>query len=258
MLIALASVKGSPGVTSTALALAAAWTRPVVLLEADLAGGDLAYRCRAAHGGPVHPTKGLLQVASAVRGGMPDPAAVSDQAQLLACGVHLVQGLTTAAQARGLVALWSPIAQACTAAEVDVIADLGRLDRSSPVMPMAQAASYLVPVASTSLESVMHLTEGLNDVLGGLAQVGTVNVTPVLVGPDAHSERDCADLDDLLTRAGLPILQTQPMPYDPKALERLERGERADGRLGRTLLLRAARAIAGSMVVDDEARAVSA
>lgn len=248
MLIGVASVKGSPGVTSTALVLAAAWPRPVVLVEADLSGGDLAYRCSAAHGGPVYSTKGLLKLAAAVRGGMPGPGAVVDQAQLLACGVDLVQGVTTAAQARGLAGLWPIITQACTAADVDVIADLGRLDRASALMPLAQAADCLVPVASTSLESVMHLTEGLSDVTGGLAQHGTVTVSPVLVGPDAQSARDCADLDELLTRAGLPILGTHPMPYDLKALERLEQGEKATGRLSRTLLLRAARAIASSMV----------
>ena len=250
MLIALASVKGSPGVTSTALALAAVWPRPVVLLEADPAGGDLAYRCRAAHGGPVSANRGLLRLAAAVRGGMPSPDALFNESQLLACGVNLIQGVPSSAQARGLAALWQTIAQACATAELDVIADLGRLDRTSAVMPLAQAAHHLLPVASTTLDSVMHLTEGLNDIAGGIAQHGTISLSPILVGPDAYAVRDCADLDDLLTRAGLPITATQPMPYDPKALQRLEQGERA-ARLGRTLLLRAARAVAGSMVTVD-------
>lgn len=257
MLIALASVKGSPGVTSTGLALAATWPRPVVLLEADPAGGDLAYRCRAAHGGPVSAHRGLLRLAAAVRAGTPSPGAVFEESQLLACGVNLIQGVASSAQARGLVGLWPMIGQACTTAEVDVIADLGRLDRASALMPLGQAAHHLLPVASTSLDSVMHLTEGLNDIAGGIAQHGTVNISPILVGPDAHAARDCADLDDLLTRAGLPITPTQPMPYDPKALQRLEQGERA-ARLGRTLLLRAARAIAGSMVTVEVENGVPA
>ena len=46
MLIALCSDKGSPGVTTTALALGSAWVTPVVVVEADLAGGDLAIRLR--------------------------------------------------------------------------------------------------------------------------------------------------------------------------------------------------------------------
>jgi hypothetical protein len=247
VLIALASVKGAPGVTSTALALAAAWPRPVVLLEADPAGGDLAYRCRAAHGGPVSANRGLLRLAAAVRGGTPGPDGVTNQSQLLACGVNLVQGVTSSAQAQGLAALWPMISQACSTAEVDVIADLGRLDRTSAVMPLAQAAEHLLPVAAASLDSVMHLTAGLNDIAGGIAHHGTTSINPILVGPDAHAGQDCVDLDDILTRAGLPVTTTQPMPYDPKALQQLEQGERA-ARLGRTLLLRAARAVAGSLV----------
>src|SRR3954471_21120369 len=136
MLIALASVKGSPGVTSTCLALAAVWPRPVVLLEADPAGGDLAYRCSAAHGGPVSANRGLLPLAAAVRGGTSSPDVVFNESQLLACGVNLIQGGTSSAQARGLPARWQTFGQACATAEVDVIADLGRLDRASPVMPV--------------------------------------------------------------------------------------------------------------------------
>ena len=248
MLIGLASVKGSPGVTSTALALTAVWPRPAVLLEADPTGGDLAYRCRAAHGGPVYASKGLLTLAAAVRGGVPGPEALFEQSQMLACGVNLVQGVSSAAQARGLGTLWATIAEACRVSEVDVIADLGRLERTSAVMPLAEAADYLLTVASTSLESVMHLTGGLIELTASLRNRGAVRVEPVLVGPDAHAAGDCADLDEMLSRAGLPVQATQPMPYDPRALERLEQGEKATGRLGRTLLLRAARAMAGSMV----------
>ena len=133
MLVATGSVKGSPGVTSTALALAAVWPRPAVLLEADPAGGDLAYRCRAAHGGPVFAsTEGLVHPC---RGGPRrrprSRMSLVEQAQLLACGVDLVQGVSCAGAGRGLGSLWSTIAEACTASEVDVIADLGRLDRTS-------------------------------------------------------------------------------------------------------------------------------
>jgi hypothetical protein len=40
-LIALAADKGSPGVTTAAVALAAVWPRRVRLAETDPAGGDL-------------------------------------------------------------------------------------------------------------------------------------------------------------------------------------------------------------------------
>ena len=57
----MASVKGSPGVTTVALALASWWPRPVVVLEADPAGGDLAVRL----GLPEDP--GLVGLAAALR-----------------------------------------------------------------------------------------------------------------------------------------------------------------------------------------------
>jgi hypothetical protein len=249
VLITLGSVKGSPGVTSTALALAAAWPRPVVLVEADIAGGDLVYRCRSAHsGGPGGAPKGLLRLAAAVRGGAASPRAVVEESELLACGVQLVQGVATTAQARGMGSLWEQVGQACARSEVDVIADLGRIERGSAALPLVQAADHFLAVASTTLESVMHLAEGLHDILAGLSQNRLLMVHPVLVGADVYAARDCADLDNLLAKAGLPTQPARPMTYDPKALHRLEGGEHATGRLGHTLLLRAARAVGDSLV----------
>jgi MinD-like ATPase involved in chromosome partitioning or flagellar assembly len=42
--LALASAKGAPGVTTAAVALGAVWPRRVLLVEGDPAGGDLAAR----------------------------------------------------------------------------------------------------------------------------------------------------------------------------------------------------------------------
>jgi hypothetical protein len=256
VLIALASVKGAPGVTSTALALAALWPRPVVLLEADTAGGDLAYRCRAAHGGPVYSDRGVVKLAAASRTGSFDSHTVSSQAQMLACGVRLVQGVESAAQARSIAGLWPTIAEACQVAEVDVIMDLGRLERSSPVMPLAQAADWFLPVAAASLESLMHLVDGLQDVAAGLGSAagGVVRMLPLLVGPDGTASADTADLDGLLGRLGLPVGRTQPVPVDARTVMRLEQGERATGRLGRTLLVRGCRLVVNQMAPAEVGR----
>lgn len=251
MLISLASVKGSPGVTSTALALAAVWPRPVVLLEADSSGGDLAYRCKAALGGPVAANKGLLQLAAAVRGGLPGAGVVANEAQMLACGVNLVQGVNRAGQARAFAGLWPTITAACMDAEVDVIADLGRVDRTSPVMALAEQSAHLLTVAVATLESVMHLREDVPDLMGALAQAGAIGVCPILVGPDARAGRDRADLDNLLDGAGIAVRPTVSLPYDAKALTRLEQGESPSGRLGRTLLMRGAKAVVASLGLSE-------
>lgn len=247
-MIGFASVKGAPGVTSAALAIAAVWPRPCVLLEADPSGGDVVYRARPASGAAVLPGRGLVQLAAAVRGGVdPTGAEVMGQAQPLACGVSLVQGVTSAAQARGLSGLWTTIALACRRAEVDVIVDLGRLDRMSPVLPIAQQCDVLLPVTTATLDSAMHLAESIGDLSGALAAHKAVTLRPLVVGPDESGARDCADLDELLDRRGTPAAPAMPVPHDPRALVRLESGEEPTGRLGRTLLIRAAVAIASQL-----------
>src|SRR5437763_13615057 len=70
-LIAIASDKGAPGVTTAALALAAVWPRPVLLAECDQAGGGLVYRFPAAGGGHLDPRPGGLSLAVLARRGRP-------------------------------------------------------------------------------------------------------------------------------------------------------------------------------------------
>lgn len=249
MLYGALSFKGSPGVTSLCLALAATWPRTVILLEADPAGGDLAFRCRAATGGPLHGDRGLVKLATSVRTGAATQDAVLEQAQLLSCGVNVVQGAMAATQTRGLRGgLWAAIARACVAGDVDVIADLGRQDAESGVLPLIQACGTLLPVATTTLESITHATHGAGELIGSLRSPGAVHVQPVLVGPEDTAGRDCADFGDMLERSGIRAAATMPFLFGPKALVRLEGGERAGGRFARTPLLRSAAAIAAACV----------
>ena len=244
-LVGLASVKGSPGVTSTSLALAAAWPRPAVLLEADPAGGDLTFRTRAAHGGVLYARRSILSLAAAARAGSPAPTLVLEHSQRLSCGVDVVPGFTTASQSHGLANLWSDLGAACQASSVDVIVDLGRLDGRSPLLPLARSVDLLLMVAAATLASAAHLTEALADVAAATARHGAgPRFVPVLVGPDDSAERDCADLDELLRGSVVPTAAALPIPYDAAALARLEHGDRPSGRLGRTLLLRRARQLA--------------
>jgi len=87
-LIALGSLSGAPGVTTTALALAAAWPQEAdsgvrsVVVEANVWGGDLATRCGAPH------TPGLLDVAAAAR--QPQPGSLLGAVAELPFGVRAV------------------------------------------------------------------------------------------------------------------------------------------------------------------------
>src|SRR5581483_7650817 len=84
-LIAVTADKGAPGVTTASVALAAVWPRPVLLAEADPAGGDLMYRLPAASGGQLDPGRGLLSLAVAVRRGL-EPGQVWEHTQKLQGG----------------------------------------------------------------------------------------------------------------------------------------------------------------------------
>ena len=131
MLLCLASIKGSPGVTTTALALAACWPASWrrVLVEADPAGGDLAAR----YGLPLTP--GLVSLAAAARRST-DPELVWEHAQELPGGLPVVAGPTRADQAHAALAAVcgadgrAGVLGAFTGrGDVVAVVDCGRLDR---------------------------------------------------------------------------------------------------------------------------------
>lgn len=253
MLISIASIKGSPGVTSTSLALASVWSsatgRAAVLLESDPAGGDLAYRAESTGGGPPSESPSLTTLGADVRQHSRTGAesAVARQAQQLACGVRLVPGLLSATQARGLESLWPSIAGAAARSSEDVIADLGRLDPGNPALPLAQRSNVLVLVAGASMGSVLHLRNALNALSAAVNAFDFVPVVPVLVGPARTATRDCSEVDAVLASAGAPIHPTRPLAYDPGTLEKLLGGTSPD-RLGRSALMKTARALAAALV----------
>src|SRR4029077_2102430 len=85
-LIAVASDKGAPGVTTASVVLAAVWPRPVLLAECDPAGGDLLYRFPGADRGRLCPGRGLLSLAVAARRGL-RPEQIWEHTQALRGGL---------------------------------------------------------------------------------------------------------------------------------------------------------------------------
>lgn len=241
MLAGVFSAKGSPGVTSSALVLAAVWPRPVILLEADLTGSDLIYRCRSEAGGAVAASPSVLGLASAMRGNR--PAALTDWSQRLACGVEVVTGVTTPSQARGLGAeFWRSLAVQTMTADADVIVDFGRLDRDSATIALATACDVLVPVAASSVESLMHLRELLRDLV-----FDGPRLVPLLIGPARTAAADALDLDEVLAMAGVLAAPALNLPLDHPGLTSLEAGATASGRGRGHLLVRAGKAAAARL-----------
>lgn len=253
MLTAICSAKGSPGVSSLALAVAAAWPEGATLLEADPTGTDLAYRCRHVSGREIAAQPNLLGLATAVRSGQldapADPEVLDEHAQPLACGARLVPGVPGPAQARGLVSLWGQVAHAAAGSSSDVVVDLGRLDKVSSTLPLATVATALVVSCQPELESVLHVKNLLTEVAPSLGvRRGGRTIIPVVVGPAREGAANAADVDEILGSSGLPVARTVPIAWDPSALAAIEAGGNPHGRLARTHLLRSVKSLVSVLV----------
>jgi MinD-like ATPase involved in chromosome partitioning or flagellar assembly len=151
-LITLVSAKGSPGVTTTALMLAAVWRRRVLVAECDPAGGDVT---AGYFGGAAEPAGGVLAVASKLRRGIDAEdffahALPLDQARQR----WVLPGFNDPAQAAGLAAQWGAFAEGCEVLNrqgIDVIADCGRMQAAHPPMELVRRADAVGLVVRPTL-----------------------------------------------------------------------------------------------------------
>ncbi|GHE79189.1 hypothetical protein GCM10018785_54120 [Streptomyces longispororuber] len=255
-LIALAADKGSPGVTTAAVALAAVWPRRVLVAETDPAGGDLVYRGAAAHGGPLNPNTGMLSIAATARRGLV-PDQLWDHAQPLSGGLDVLVGLGIAEQAAGLAGIWPTLGRAFARladsphAPADVIADCGRIAGDSAVVEMFPQAALVLLVARTEPESLARVRDraaALTAKLGAGprgAVLGTPLIGVVLVADPAHSAKLAQQVDEMLmaARTGARVVGT--LADDPAGAAQL--AGRRRGRLDKSLLIRSARKVAADL-----------
>lgn len=128
-LIALGSAKGSPGVTSAALALTLQWPRNALLVDADLAGSGIMsgfFRGQLAH------DRGLQPLAIAHSHGELESRLWDETVQIAEDDASklLLPGLTSPTAAPAVSNLWASLSNQLVALErggTDVIVDLGRI-----------------------------------------------------------------------------------------------------------------------------------
>ena len=126
-LVALASAKGSPGVTTAAVGLAGiAPGRPIVA-DLDPAGGDVGLRYRTPEAHPLDPDRGLLSLGVAVRRG--GSAHIEPHLQPLSGGLEVLVGVASPGPgARSRPHLAADRARpAARRTSGDVFADCGRV-----------------------------------------------------------------------------------------------------------------------------------
>ena len=226
--VALGSVKGAPGVTTTMLAMAAIWPsdRPLLVAELDPDGGVLAAR----RGLGFEP--GLVTAVAALLRGA---GALHEHTQALGDNVALLVAPSTAEQVRVSVeaagdALWP----ALTAGGGDVLVDCGRLSASSPSLAVAQHADGLLLLLRPRLEDVALARDRI-------PALRHLRLEPQLVLVDDGPYRT----DEVVEVVGAPVIARLPM--DLRTADALN-GVTAPHRLARSRLLRSVRAMVGGLV----------
>jgi hypothetical protein len=214
--VVLCSAKGAPGVTTSAMLLAALWPRPVVLVDADTAGGDVALRVPGPDGRPLNPDRGLLTLLPIARRGIA-PQALREHLQELSGGTQVIAGLGSSEQAQAVSSLWPVLGETLARAEYDVIVDAGRVGPHSVHLPVLQQADLVVTVLRPGLTAVIHAREQVR----GLTRV----LTPPPRGP-AHGllilhpvKRDTliAETRASVASANPGLLDLGQLAWDPQA-----------------------------------------
>ncbi len=224
--VALCSLKASPGVTTTALALAATWPSPrdVLLVEADADGGDLAARF------DLRLDPGLATLAASARRAI-EPDGVWRHVQRLPGGVPALVAPASADQARSALST-APSLGSCLAGleGVDVLVDCGRLTPGNPAEALARSAGFLLVVCRPRLDEIQHVVPALPR-LRDLAPVALV-----AVGRRPYAGSEVAEAADVELAGAVET--------DPRAARALATGAGSSWWIRRSLLVRSAQGLA--------------
>jgi hypothetical protein len=234
-------------VTTAAVALTLVWPRPVLLVEADPAGGDLlaGYLAGATTSGG-----GLLGLALTARRGPIDATGVLERSQHLdAAGDRRVLVMPTdRAQARPVAESIDKLAAAITSVagsddprvRRDVLVDLGRLSPETPAAWLASPTHLLLLLeptlrgASAARSTLASLRERLPD---------TCRVAAVMTGHGPYGATDIG--------GALEVSVACTIAHDPGSARVLS-GEAPTSRgFDRSPLIRSARSLAAALVATD-------
>ncbi|GAA1748691.1 hypothetical protein [Streptomonospora arabica] len=228
--VVLFSLGGAPGVTTLALAVAAAWPKPVptVMVEADAAGGDIAAWRRL----PVSP--GLVELAAAARTDAPfaDGAAapvVLGCSQVLAGGQRVCVAPLLTDSAAGAVRLLAGHPAVLRADGVVTVVDAGRVAPRTPAASLVASADTALLVVGDDLAQLKRAQGSLPALREAVAHLGLVITGTATAAGQVHEA------------LGVPVLQR--VPADARSAAFL-RGHAQPPRPYRRPLMRSARHLA--------------
>lgn len=239
MIVAVCGDKGSPGVTTLALALGVVWPGERLVVEMDPAGGDLAF------GLGLGPEPTVLSLATDARAGLAE-GALGSYAQLVpGLGIAVLPGALNAERFAPMARLWPQVAGESARWPGTVIADLGRLLPGSPSLVVAQAAGTVLVVARPTVGGLHRLRDRVAVLAAATGRAGQEQ-SPVAVVMVCRSREERSVLEQtrrMLESAGSVVRVVGFVADDPGAVELLWSG-RMTRALQRSELLRSARTLA--------------
>ncbi|MFC0005457.1 P-loop NTPase family protein [Micromonospora siamensis] len=235
-IIALVSAKGSPGVTTSALACALSWHRRLVLAEADPAGGSI---LAGYLGGALDGPRGIGELAvGELRDGNLEQAFWSQLVDLDAPKRErlLLPGVVDPVQAGSVTPLWQRFTDFFAELEkghppYDVLVDCGRLQVPGPPWPLLRAAAVVLLVTRAHLPDLSGTRAMIRAIERDFAEhrvpPGTLRL--LLVGP-GHGNGEVSKA------LGVPVIAR--LPEDTRTAQVLSLGGTV--RAGRPLIRAAA------------------
>lgn len=226
--VCLTSAHGSPGVTTTALVLAATWPshRRCLLVEADPFGGVIAARYGLGD------TPGLSSLAADSRRGL-DNDSVWRHTQHLPGGVPVLVGAATLDEAHAVLRDLTPALTtwATNQTEIDVIIDCGRVLPGRSTVDITGQAGVVMVLTRPTLDQLRPATH----------QVGTLNASGIdagllLVGDEPYRPGEVS--------AALDVDVVGVVSWDPRTAAVLTGSRGAVRDLGRSRLVRSVAALA--------------
>lgn len=207
-LTCLCSAHGSPGVTTTSVALVGVWPegRRALLAEADPWGGMLAARLGLSD----HP--GLVSLAAAARHGL-DEGLVWRHAQRAGEGVAVIVAPPSPEHARSVLGdLAGRFAAWCSGQDsVDVVADCGRLTSDPVSFPLLRHADRVLMVVRPTVDQLRPAALRV-EALDGLG----IEASLLLVGDTPYGP------EDVEASFGVPVAGS--VVWDPQAASTLRGG----------------------------------
>lgn len=230
--LAVVSAKHSPGATTTAAALATAATDdgPVLLVEADPAGGDLAARHRLS----LDPS--LVSLAAAGRHRVDLDASVDGHCQPLPAGPTVLLAPASPSQTTAALRSLGPhLVDALMRRGGTVVVDGGRWPADGAATPLIEAADAILLVARPSLEGIEHVRARLETVADPTVRR---RIAVVLVGDRPYPPDEVA--------AVVPVEVAGVIAVDGRGVRALENGA-TGAALRRSALIRSARTVLGNV-----------